>query len=261
MIGCGNIGKSIINAIQNNIIECELVAILDKIPKNVPDLDSGGKSEVEVTAQFSKFLSCDFDLVIESASQQAVREYGIKILESKRDLMIMSTGALTDLDLFEEMKEIAKKNNLKIYLPSGAIAGVDGLKSAGVAHIDSVTITTKKNPMSLGVGMNAEIKAGRETTLYEGPAKEAVKRFPFNVNVAATLSLAGIGLEKTRVKVIADPSIEENIHQIHVIGDFGEFKTEVKNIPSPENPKTSYLAALSAIATLKKITEPIQIGT
>lgn len=97
--------------------------------------------------------------------------------------------------------------------------------------------------------------------MYEGPAREAVRKFPANVNVAATLSLAGIGLDKTKVKIVADPEVKNNIHEISVQGDFGELKTRVENVPSPQNPKTSYLAALSAIATLKKITDGVEIGT
>ena len=99
------------------------------------------------------------------------------------------------------------------------------------------------------------------TIIFEGTAKEAVKAFPANVNVAATISLAGIGVDKTRVKIKVDPTIDRNQHEIKVEGDFGTFTTLVENIPSPENPKTSYLAPLSAIATLKKIASPLQVGT
>ena len=101
----------------------------------------------------------------------------------------------------------------------------------------------------------------KETLLFEGTASEAVKAFPANVNVAATISLAGIGFERTKVRVIADPTLSRNVHEITVEGEFGKLSTRVENLPSPENPKTSYLAALSAISTLKKILSPVQIGT
>jgi len=100
-----------------------------------------------------------------------------------------------------------------------------------------------------------------ETLLFEGSASKAVKAFPANVNVAATVSLAGIGFERTKVRVVADPSLSRNVHELTVEGEFGTFFTRVENLPSPDNPKTSYLAALSAISTLKQILSSVQIGT
>jgi len=169
--------------------------------------------------------------------------------------MIMSVGALADDALFREMKKIAREKNLRIYIPSGAIVGLDGINATKLIQIDSVEITTRKNPETLGVNVK------EETVLYDGPAIEGVKRFPKSVNAAATLGLAGIGLERTKLRVIADPGVDKNIHEVRVNGDFGEFKTITKNVPSPQNPKTSWLAALSAIATLEKICNVVQFGT
>jgi len=197
----------------------------------------------------------DSNLVVEAASQEAVREYAIRILSSGKHLMIMSVGALADDALFREMKKIAREKNLRIYIPSGAIVGLDGINAAKLIQIDSVEITTRKNPETLGVNVK------EETVLYDGPAIEGVKRFPKSVNAAATLGLAGIGLERTKLRVIADPGVDKNIHEVRVNGDFGEFKTITKNVPSPQNPKTSWLAALSAIATLEKICNVVQFGT
>jgi aspartate dehydrogenase len=204
--------------------------------------------------------------VLEAASQEAVRKLIPKALKAKKDVMIMSTGALADEKLFHEIRELAEKNNLKVYLPSGAITGLDGIKSAG-DEIESVMIKTTKPPKSLEgapffekhpMNLN-EIK--KPTVIYEGNAEEAVKLFPSNINVAASLSLAGIGPKKTKVQIVADPNIKSNIHEIIAEGKFGVLKSRVENVPSPDNPKTSYLAALSAVATLKKIGEAIQVGT
>lgn len=156
---------------------------------------------------------------------------------------------------------------MKVYIPSGAIAGLDGLKAAALGRIDEVTLTTRKTPENLRDApyiekRGVDIGAIEEPTLiYEGPALEACRLFPANVNVAASLSLAGVGPEKTRVRIIADPTLRKNVHEIDVKGEFGCLKVHVENVPSPDNPKTSYLAALSAIATLRKITEDIQVGT
>lgn len=263
LIGCGSIGT----VIAQNIVEIKINAEL----KNVYDINV--KKAVEFAKKFhtkykkfDEILKEDLDLILEAASQDAVRTLIPKALRAKKNVMIMSTGALVDENLFQKIKELAEKNNLKVYLPSGAIVGLDGIKSAS-NEIDTVMIKTIKNPKSLEgapffekhhVNLN-EIK--KPTIIYEGPAEEAVKLFPSNVNVAATLSLAGIGPKRTKVQIIVDPNITSNMHEIIAEGKFGVLKTRAENVPSPDNPKTSYLAALSAIATLKKITEPIQVGT
>lgn len=207
------------------------------------------------------------DLVVECASQQAVKGVAIPTLKNGKSIMIMSVGALIDEGLFDEIKRLSHENNSRVYLPSGAIAGLDALKSAYVGGLSSVTLITRKPPHSLE-GCSCFEDEGldissieEERLVFEGSADEAVKLFPANVNVAASLSIAGIGAEHTTVKVIADPKLSRNTHELHVVGEFGEFKTRVENLPSPSNPKTSYLAALSAIATLKKIVDPIQVGT
>jgi aspartate dehydrogenase len=263
LIGCGSIGKIIAQNIIENKINAELKYVYDIDTKKAIEFAKKFQTKYR---DFDKILKEDLDLILEAASQEAVRTLIPKALRAKKNVMIMSTGALVDEILLKEIKEIAEKNNLKVYLPSGAIVGLDGIKSAS-DEIERVTLKTIKPPKALEgapffekhhVNLS-EIK--RPILIYEGPAKEAVKLFPANINVAASLSLAGIGSEKTNIQIIVDPNITSNIHEIIAEGSFGIIKTRVENVPSPDNPKTSYLAALSAIATLKKITEPIQIGT
>jgi len=152
-------------------------------------------------------------------------------------------------------------------LPSGAICGIDGIKSASVAGIDEITIETTKPPIGLeevryvtkqGIDFS---KLKEPVVVFHGAAKEAVTHFPKNVNIAACVSLAGIGFDKTKVKIIVDPAATRNQHRIVCRGRFGEFKCEVRNMPSMSNPKTSYLAALSAIATFKNVVSGVWIGT
>jgi aspartate dehydrogenase len=204
------------------------------------------------------------DLIVECSEKQAVYEIASKTLNSGKDIMLMSTSGLVE---HMELLELAREKNCCIYLPSGAIAGLDGVKSAAVGKIESVTLTTTKNPKALASAPYViekkinieEIKS--KTVIFDGMAKEAVKGFPANINVCVALSLAGIGLDKTKVKIIADPAVHVNIHEIEVKGDVGRIYTRVENIPSPVNPKTSFLAALSAIATFKRIIDPVKIGT
>ncbi len=254
ILGCGNISQFIANAIYRGIIDARLVKVFD--------IDRA------VTDNFQKYVKLDFgiaesiddliedsDLVVEAASQNAIKSYGLKILESGKNLMIMSVGALSDESLFRDMKKAAKKNGVKIYIPSGAIAGLDAMNAAKLATIESVSITTRTNPTVF------DLETDEETVLFEGPASEGVCLFPKSVNVAATTGLAGIGLHRTTLKVIADPKVDRNTHEICFEGDFGKITTKTENTPSLQNPKTSWIAALSAIAMLRKMDEVVQIGT
>jgi aspartate dehydrogenase len=166
-----------------------------------------------------------------------------------------------------ELLDIASQNGSHIYVPTGAIAGIDAIRS--VKHLlDSVVLTTTKNPIALaGAPFFNLTKINvygitEKTVIYEGNAADAVKKFPANINVAAILSLAGIGVERTKVKIIADPYTDVNQHEITANGKFGEMTVIVRNKPSPNNPKTSFLAVLSAIECLRSICdEGLRIGT
>jgi len=209
----------------------------------------------------------EIKIVIESASPEAVRQYSLKVLAENKDLMVMSAAALLEEDLFARILESAKRNGRKVYVPSGAIVGLDSIKSAAIGRIDQVTLTTRKPPLSFeGVPLvkkkNIDLfSLKKPLLLYDGPAREAVKLFPQNINVSATLSLASVGPDKTRVRIITDPRTKNISHRIRIKGDFGELETKTVNRPFPTNPKTSFIAALSAIATLKKVSENIIIGT
>lgn len=264
LIGCGNIGTVIAKSIMDKKLDVELEYVYDIDDERAKKFAE--KFQIKYKG-FDEILREDLDLIVEVASQEAVKSLIPKALEAKKNVMIMSAGALVDENLLQKIKNLAKKNNLKVYLPSGAIIGLDGIKSANIGKITNVTIKTRKPPKSLKGAPFFEKnpvdldQIKNPTIVYEGPAKEAVKLFPKNVNVAASLSLAGIGPEKTNVQIIVDPNIKSNIHEIIAEGSFGKIKTRAENVPSPDNPKTSYLAALSAVATLKKITEPIEVGT
>lgn len=256
LIGCGNIGGTIAKSMNQLGGKMVLHAVYDKNRRRAEEVASKIKPKPKVCGSVAELLKDDsIHLVVEAASQEAVWQYAKKILGSGKNLMVLSVGAFTDEKFFSSLKKTAEKKNLKIYIPSGAIAGIDGVKAAQMGEIDGVSIITRKNPRSLG------IKTSKETVLYAGPAREGVRKYPKNVNVAATLSLAGIGFDKTKLTIIADPNVDKNNHYIEVVGDFGSIKVSVENHPSRENPKTSYLAIFSAMATLKKIGDVVQIGT
>ncbi|MBS7624120.1 aspartate dehydrogenase [Candidatus Bathyarchaeota archaeon] len=269
LIGCGAIGTVIAEAIDRGKAgDINLIIVYDLIRDRSELLASRLSHKPLIAEGLNDILERkDVHLVIEAASQEAVRQYATKILSSNKDLMIMSAGALVDDNLFAEIIKVARENGRKVYVPSGAIVGLDNIKSASVGQIEEVTLTTRKPPISFRGAPYVEkskidLSSLKEPLiLFDGPAREAVKLFPQNVNVAATLSLAGIGADRTRVRVIVDPTIKNIIHEIYVRGEFGEIYTKTVNRPFPTNPKTSYIAALSAIATLRKISENIIVGT
>jgi aspartate dehydrogenase len=263
IIGCGAIGNDIAEAINKGNINVILYACFDKDKSKYDALCAKFKN-IKPAFMEAEELMTSCDLVVECAHKDAVSGILKMAIAHGRDIMFLSAGGvLENTDLIEE----ARRKKINIYVPSGAVVGIDGLDAAKYSGLRKVTLITRKPPQAFkGVkslidkGINVDdIKT--ETIVYEGNAKDAVKDFPQNINIAATLSLAGVGSELTHVKIIIDPFITNNIHEIIVEGDFGRFRAITENLPSPNNPKTSYLTSLSAIVLIKKIVEPIHIGT
>ncbi|WP_257350525.1 aspartate dehydrogenase [Pseudalkalibacillus decolorationis] len=256
LIGCGNIGKFLLETLNINraLPECRIDAVYEGRKK---DLSLFSKTyDIEVYEDFTGFMNSGIDLVIEAANIQVVEEYAPTIIENGKDLLIVSVGALGDNSFYKKLNHLCGIHGTKIYLPSGAIGGLDILKAAkSINQLDSVSITTRKPPKSLG-----EKSLNEEKVIFRGPASEAIKRFPKNINVSIILSLAGLGSQETEVKIIADPKVDKNIHYIEAKGAFGRLEVHVENDPMPENPKTSYLAALSVLSTLKNRREMILLG-
>ncbi len=267
LVGCGAIGKVIAKAIlANEIPGAQLVAVAEISPtEEVRKISK--KTGFPLVSKPEEVLQYSADLVIEAAEQEVVRKYAPLFVKAKKDIMIMSVGALADMDFLNEILGLAASQGVRIIVPSGAIGGLDVIKSANVGKLTEVTIRNIKPPQALeGAPYVVRNKIDLQsislpTPIYEGFAEEAAREFPKNVNVAVALSLAGIGPAKTRVIVIVDPGETRNVHEITAKGDFGEATLKVASLPSPDNPKTSYLAALSAIATLRNLTNPLQVGT
>lgn len=270
LMGCGTIGTPLAMAIDSGrVANASLSGLFDIVDENARDLKTKLKSTPQVYHDFDQFADSTADIIIEAASQQAVKNFAKRIIESGKDVMVMSVGALADTLFLAELLQLTpiRNGHSKIYVPSGAIAGIDAIRS--VRHIaDSISLTTKKSPKALAGAPFFTIRnvsldnITKVTEIYEGPAVEAVKLFPANVNVAAVLSLAGIGVEKTIVRILADPEATTNQHEIVATGSFGEIKISVNNVTAPGNPKTSFLAVLSAIECLRSICEDgIRIGS
>ncbi len=262
IIGCGTIGDVIADAIAHRFSDAiELSGVCDIDREKADRLLSKLKVKANILTKKELMQKCG--LIIESASGKVSYEIAKEALEAGKDVLVMSTGGLLGKpDIFG----LAKKKGAKIYLPSGALCGLDGVKSAMMANVRSVILTTRKPPAGLKgapyiVENNIDLAAiKKQTLIFEGTAEEAVKGFPKNVNVSATLSMCGLGAKDTKVRIITSPGYTSNSHEIEAEGDFGKLKAITENVPMPDNPKTSYLAALSAVATLKNIIESNRIG-
>ncbi len=234
LIGCGAIGTVLAEAIERKLVVCDELVIFDVDKAKAEKLKDVLKFSVKIVPNVDELLASKPSIVVEAASQQAVREYYNKILAANIDFIIMSTGALLDLNT----------NTPKLHFPSGAIGGLDAISPAALAGINEVTLTTRKPPKALGKTNSQEL------IVYEGYAEEAARQFPREMNVAATLALT-VKPAKVKVQVVSDPNVIRNTHQIHVKWRYGEMTMQFANDPHPDNPHTSALAAWSAINLLK----------
>jgi len=255
IIGCGTIGTGIAKFLQTQLKgKAKIVALCDADSKKSKDLQGKIKSHPIVTS--IKKLIKKSDLVIEAASARVSSEIAKTAIQNKKDVLIMSTGGLLKSPF---LLQKARSKGCNLYIPSGAVCGLDGLRSAAAGKIKEITLTTRKPPKGLmgvpylkkkGIDVN---KIKKETVVFSGSAKEAVKHFPKNINVAATVSLSGLGPTKTRVRIITAPRYTKNSHELEVKGDFGKLIARTENVPSKQNPKTSQLAIFSALAKLKEV--------
>ncbi len=250
IVGCGAIANIIVSNISAKRDGIDIKYFFDRDVEKAENLAILAKGVAVLNLED---MIKEVDLVVEAASPLALKGFALDVINEGKDLMVMSVGALMDFDFRNKLVESATKNNSKIYAPSGAIVGLDGIKAASIGHITEASLTTRKSPKSLGKLVEDE------EVLFEGKASEAVEKFPVNINVAASLSIAcDMDID---VKIIVDPKVDRNVHEVFVKGDFGEFKTRSKNLPCEANPKTSMLAAFSAIKLLKSFNERFSMGT
>ncbi len=254
LVGCGNIGADLCIALQKTEgpIWAEIVALCDADEERAKLLQRSFQLDAAICSLDEAVQKADF--VVECAVADAVESVVQAAIRHHKDCLIMSVSGLM---YHPELWEQARANKVQIRIPSGAFSGLDGIRSAMEAGLHSVTLTTRKPPKGL-VGAPYLVKNDIDVehlteakVVFEGNALEAVKSFPANVNVAGALSIAGIGPEETKVRIIADPKATENSHEIRAEGAFGRLQTITTNMPSPRNPKSSYLASLSACAELR----------
>jgi len=218
-----------------------------------------------ITNDAARFLAHGFDVVLECAGHDAVREHGEHVLEAGADLIVTSVGAFTDDALLARIRRAAEQAGRRLILPSAGIGALDILSAAAVGGLDEVTVTVRKDPLSwqgtVATQSHDLDRLAGPVVLYDGPVREGARRYPQNVNIAAAVALAGIGLDRTRLIIIADPEIASHQVEIAARGSFGSFRFAEDVIPSPENPKTGLLVAMALIKTVRQLRSTLVVGT
>jgi len=261
--GCGAIGTSLAKTIVSEFSgQAELAGVYDSDARKSAALAGSLANPKSAFSNLKDLIAC-VDLVIEATRLEAACDIVKDTLLSSKSILVMSVGGI--VKEYKELEVLARKNNSRIFIPSGAICGIDGVKALACGKLTKVILTTKKPPGSFkGVpfitGKNLDdIK--EDTVIFEGNALSAIEAFPQNINVAATLSIAGLGPERTMVRIVASPKVTRNTHEIEIESESGRIVAFTENVVHPDNPKTSYLAVLSAVAVLKQILTPLRIGT
>lgn len=247
LLGCGNIGHIIAQHAEG----FEISAVYDKVADRAVEI--AGICHGKAYADFTAFLDAGPDLIVEAASVSAARAHAKEVLLHKKNLVIMSVGALTDPAFKEDLIATARTTGTKIYIPSGAIFGLDNLKIGQISPITKLLLKTTKSPKSLGLTTTSRQR------IFSGKAHDCIRSYPKNVNVSIAMGLAAG--QDADVELWADPAADKNVHEIFIEGSFGETYIRVTNVPSPDNPATSYLAALSILTLLKNLDNPLVIGT
>jgi len=267
LLGAGTIARLVLDHVRRGELPgVEIVAIAGR-PGSARAQILGREFGIPVVSGCKALAEIRPEAVLEAASHEAVREYLVALLDSRIKVVVLSAGALADDPLRRAAEQAAARSGALLYVPSGGIGGLDALKAACAAGVEEASIQVAKPPAAwehipyveaLGIDLH-RLKAAR--VLFEGPAREGVPHFPQNVNIAAVLSMAGIGFDRTRLTVVADPGITRNTHTIRVSGRSGQFSIVLENVPAPENPKTAWLACYSALAALRELASPVRYGT
>ncbi|GAB3064223.1 aspartate dehydrogenase [Salinicoccus sesuvii] len=254
IIGAGAIANTMLERINHDAHEnLRINSVLVRDKEKYQHLE--GEYGISLHTDLGYFLDSDVDIVVEAANVEVAKSVLPEVMR-KKDAMLISVGALAEGEFVAELMQIAKTNGRTLHLPSGAIGGLDLIQNVqSHGELESVTLTTRKPAVALTYETVASEKA-----VFEGKAIDAIKHFPKNMNVAIILAMAGIGMERTHVTLIADPSTDRNTHQIEVKGAFGRASFTIENEPLPENHNTSYLAAISILGTLERMNRNFVIG-
>lgn len=261
IVGCGAIGKAILHAVDTGVLDLEVAGVASRTEDTAREFLAGLDNPQPLMSTGELIEACD--MIVEAAGAAVVPGLATATFDAGKDLMLISVGALI---AHPEILDRSRETGCRLLMPSGAIVGLDGIKSATMGVVDHVTMTSRKGPAALDgaphiLNNNLDLWAmTEETEIFSGSAREACVGFPANLNVSAAVSFAGIGPDRTTVKMVLVPELARNCHDIEVEGEFGLLRIHLENIPG-ENPKTGRLTAMSIIRTLQQSLDPVHIGT
>jgi aspartate dehydrogenase len=256
LIGYGAIGRHIEAADLGRDIE--LCAVLVKRPRN------DDSSSRRLTNDPDRFFAHEFEAVAECAGHDAVRAHGQRVLENGADFLVTSVGAFTDETLFDRLLAAARANGRRLILPSAGIGALDILSAAHVGGLENVTVTVRKDP-SAWKGTVAERLVDLDAltaphTVFDGAVREGARLYPQNVNISAAAAIAGLGLDKTRVVIVADPALTTHVVELEATGTFGNFFFREEIAVSAENRKTGKLVAMALVKSLRQLASPLIVA-
>ncbi len=253
LIGLGTIGQGVVRLLQQQGTDSvQIVAALVRNPERSRAVDT------PIVRTLDELLALRPDLVVEVAGHDGLRQHGPAVLRAGFDLVAVSVGVLAHSEVYDEILAAAEEGGTQLNIASGAVGALDAIASARQGGLERVTHTVRKPPSTL-FGPDAE-PLTEPKIVFSGYAREAALRYPESVNVTAAVSLAGIGLDRTEVRIIADPAVDRNQHEIAAEGTFGRLRFEVQGIPTEENPRTGRLVAMSIVNTLLAHRSPIVVG-
>lgn len=257
VIGFGAIGRALWSAIaEGRAGDATCPAVLVQTART--------DGAAPLTADPDAFFAHRLDAVVECAGHGAVRAHGERTLREGADLIVTAIGALTDDALHARLVQAATEARRRLILPSAGIGALDMLGAAAVGGLDRVRVTVRKDPDSwLGTEAEALCDLSALTgpvTLYEGPVREGARRYPGNVNISAAAALTGIGLDRTHLRIIADPGIETHVVELEAEGAFGRFHFTEDVLPSAENRKTGRIVAMALVKTVRQLSSPVVCG-
>ena len=251
IIGLGAIGRLVVDElVRTGAAEVRAALVRS-------DFSAPGPAAIRLVNSVDALLATHPSVVLETAGQEAVRQYGVAVLGAGTDLMVISTGALADDETHQRLFEAARGAGSRMLLPVGAIAGTDGLIALRASGLQRVRYTSTKPPAAWR-GTPAEelvdlASLGGPTVFFEGSARDAARSYPKNANLAATVALAGLGLDDTEVALVADPAASGNSGRIDAAGVAGTLSVEAHGPAAATNPKTSAVTAFSMIASLQSL--------
>lgn len=254
LIGYGAIADEVIRCLEVRGEISALAGILVR-PGQLPRLRQKAMGRFALVEGLPALLDLEPAIVLEAAGHEAVARFGADVLARHTDLLIASVGALADRKLAQALVAAAPTGT-ELWIASGAVAGIDGLLAARTAGLRSVTYTSLKAPEAWNGTPAQEVLAGesaqtQRVIFFRGSAREAAAKFPQNANVAATIALASLGLDRTHVQLGSDPHVSGPLGIIEAVGEFGRFNFEILALASPTNPKTSALTGHSLVAAVR----------